>query len=252
MLRSLGSWNLLWKLLSLPFQAVVKALSATSHVSIPLSGPNLESLRQMRLSRDGKRDPISVGGSGEGGEGSHPKRPRKDPTWNLNRLSEGDPHQAAADDHSGTRQLPVITNLTVSCTRGKIDEATKRVANFADVDEPHRRLPFLLDSLDVEVQFKGPDVLGGFAEIASSDSSTSSIFTASTVPKWLSQATNRGRNVIVLRDSIRNNRRVDENGEGVGVAAPPDDDQDAAADDCVSIIGSEMTVLIDRPPLPQH
>ena len=43
------------------------ALSATSYVSIPLSGPNLESLRQMRLSRDGKRDPISVGGSaGEG------------------------------------------------------------------------------------------------------------------------------------------------------------------------------------------
>ena len=115
-----------------------------------------------------------------------------------------------------TRQLPVITNLTVSCTRGKIDEATKRVANFADVDEPHRRLPFLLDSLDVEVQFKGPDVLGGFAEIASSDSSSSSIFSALTVPKWLSQATNRGRNVIVLRDSTRNNHREgDENGEGV-------------------------------------
>ena len=31
-----------------------------------------------------------------------------------------------------------------------------------------------------------------------------------------------------------------------------DDDQDESADDCVSIIGSEMTVLIDRPPLPQH
>ena len=44
-------------------------------------------------------------------------------------------------------------------------EATKKVVNFADVEEPHR-LPFLLDSLDVQIQFKGPDVLGGFAEIA--------------------------------------------------------------------------------------
>lgn len=41
------------------------------------------------------------------------------------------------------------------------------MVNFADVEEPHR-LPFLLDSLDVQIQFKGPDVLGGFAEIASS------------------------------------------------------------------------------------
>ena len=49
--------------------------------------------------------------------------------------------------------------------------------------------------------------------------SPTSIFTGSTVPKWLSQATNRGRNVIVLRDSTRNNRREDENGEDV--AAPP-------------------------------
>ena len=46
--------------------------------------------------------------------------------------------------------------------------------------------------------------------------SSSSIFTGSRVPKWLSQATNRGRNVIVLRDSTRNNHREeDENGEGV-------------------------------------
>ena len=48
-----------------------------------------------------------------------------------------------------------------------LQEATKRVVNFADVEEPHR-LPFLLDSLDVQIQFKGPDVLGGFAEIAAS------------------------------------------------------------------------------------
>ena len=41
------------------------------------------------------------------------------------------------------------------------------MVNFADVEEPHR-LPLLLDSLDVQIQFKGPDVLGGFAEIAAS------------------------------------------------------------------------------------
>ena len=73
------------------------ALSATSYVSIPLSGPNLESLRQMRLSRDGKRDPICVVGSGEGGGGGAggrssaeetTKRPRKDPTWNFNHPTE--------------------------------------------------------------------------------------------------------------------------------------------------------------------
>ena len=69
---------------------MVGALSATSYVSIPLSGPNLESLRQMRLSRDGKRDPISVAGGGEGGGGksSETKRPRKDPTWNFNHPAE--------------------------------------------------------------------------------------------------------------------------------------------------------------------
>ena len=47
-------------------QAIVQALSATCHISIPLSGPNIESLRQMRLCRDGKRDPIDVAGNREG------------------------------------------------------------------------------------------------------------------------------------------------------------------------------------------
>ena len=78
---------------------MVGALSATSYVSIPLSGPNLESLRQMRLSRDGKRDPICVVGSGEagcaaGGKSSEEtKRPRKDPTWNFNHPTEDAPDQ---------------------------------------------------------------------------------------------------------------------------------------------------------------
>ena len=76
---------------------MVGALSATSYVSIPLSGPNLESLRQMRLSRDGKRDPICVVGSGEAGAGGksseETKRPRKDPTWNFNHPTEDAPDQ---------------------------------------------------------------------------------------------------------------------------------------------------------------
>ena len=79
-------------------QAIVGALSATSYVSIPLSGPNLESLRQMRLSRDGKRDPICVVGSVEGGgaggkSSEETKRPRKDPTWNFNHPTEDAPDQ---------------------------------------------------------------------------------------------------------------------------------------------------------------
>ena len=51
---------------------------------------------------------------------------------------------------------------------------------------------------------------------------SSSIFTGSTVPKWLSQAANRGRNVVVLRDSARVDHGEDENGDGIAAPAGTD------------------------------
>ena len=53
---------------------------------------------------------------------------------------------------------------------------------------------------------------------------SSSIFTGSTVPKWLSQAANRGRNVVVLRDSARTDQG-DEGENGDGIAIPPGTDR---------------------------
>ena len=70
--------------------------------------------------------------------------------------------------------------------------------------------------------------LGYFTILANNSSlladASSSIFTGSTVPKWLSQAANRGRNVVVLRDSAR----TDDQGEGEngdGIAIPPGTDR---------------------------
>ena len=54
---------------------------------------------------------------------------------------------------------------------------------------------------------------------------SSSIFTGSTVPKWLSQAANRGRNVVVLRDSTRTDDHGEEGENGDGIAIPPGKDR---------------------------
>ena len=64
-----------------------------------------------------------------------------------------------------------------------------------------------------------------FTKLANNSSlpadASSSIFTGSTVPKWLSQAANRGRNVVVLRDSTRSDDHGEEGENGDGIAIPP-------------------------------
>ena len=42
----------------LSFQALCECLSSSGYASLPLSGPHLESLRRLRLNRDGKRRQI--------------------------------------------------------------------------------------------------------------------------------------------------------------------------------------------------
>ena len=57
-----------------------------------------------------------------------------------------------------------------------LQEATKKVVtDFTDRltgEKDNKRLPFIADSLDVEIRFAGADVLGAFADMESSGKSS--------------------------------------------------------------------------------
>lgn len=159
-------------------EALSECLFSTGFDPLPLSGPHLDSLRQLRLHRDGKLPPVQIG-----------RRPLYNAANPFNIL-EPEPNETEGELEFVSSALPALSRLTLKGT-------SKFTESKAIQDFHNGRLPLQTKNLDFEMVVSGPDVLKGLNSMV--NSSRVSYF-GPLLPKWVQEVGNRGRNVIHIND----------------------------------------------------
>ncbi|TRY67308.1 hypothetical protein TCAL_03318 [Tigriopus californicus] len=159
-------------------EALSECLFSSGFDPLPLSGPHLDSLRQLRLHRDGKLPPVNVG-----------RRPLYNAPNPFNILAT-EPNETEEELEFASTSLPALSRLTLK-------GSSKFTESKAIQDFHNGRLPLQMKNLDFEMVASGPDVLKGLNTMINSCRVS---YFGPLLPKWVQEVGNRGRNVIHINE----------------------------------------------------
>jgi len=188
-------------------------LCANASKSIPLSGPHLESLRRLRLAKDGK-----LTFNQHGRSQTDVIYRQEDLFCDFETEEEEESPLTPVPQEQSYGDRPFIDKLTLDM-KAPFEEEDVLVSYHGG------RLPSLAKAdLDLNVTFQSKDVLNDLQALARSGILTSEV--GQQAPVWLNDACQRGRNVL----RVKKRRQTQ---------------QDASMmEDNISVVDSEMTMLV--------